>query len=213
MKWQVVILVILITSIPFIGKQSPVTAKTGPENITDSVMGRTLIVNAFDVSTMRARKNKKLLFYTLLDTLKYMIKAQMENNSRREIEIPALPFAGISQGDSIIYELQKQHKAAYAVVVKEYDVYFEQKDVEVQKDAYGTHRNASYDIYCVISYAYYDSTHLIKEARVSVFHYFSTRSVLSGFLAAGPNIVSNKDGAIGITGENVREYFRSYFPW
>ncbi len=212
MKWLIV-LTILLVSQAFIEKQQAVTVKEHLNNSGDSVTGGTIIINAFDISAMKARKNKKALFYALTDTLRYLVKSRMEKNDNRQIEIAVEPFINISPGDSIVYQLLKQNKSAYAVVIKDYDVYFEQKDVEVLKDEGGTHRNASYNIYCVINYAYYDNTHLIKESRVSVFHYFATRSVISGLFAAGPNIVSNKEAAIGITADNVSEYFRSHFPW
>jgi hypothetical protein len=211
------LLCILLFTIPgspaFINWHNHAVINKNRETVHDTVPGSTLIVNAFDAGAVKARKNKKELFYKLADTLKYMIKAEMQRNSQRMVDIAGQPYFNMSLADSGIYTLIRQNQSAYAVVIKECNVYFEQKNVEVTKDADGTHRNAAYDIYAVINYAYYDSVHLVKESSVSVFHYFSTRSVASGLFAAGPNIVSNKEAAFDITRENVAAYFRDHFPW
>jgi hypothetical protein len=213
MKLFYILLFFLPCLSAFVHRGNLIIVKNEREMTADSVPDRTIIMNAFDVSAIKARKNKKELFYKLVDTLKYMIKAEMERSSHRIVDITEQPFINSSQDDSSIYTLLRQNQAAYAIVIKQCDVYFEQRDVEVTKDADGTHRNASYDIYSIIKYAYYDNTHLLKESPVSVFHYFSTRSVMSGLFAAGPNIVSNKEAVFDIARENVSAYFRSQFPW
>jgi hypothetical protein len=179
----------------------------------DSLPDRTLIINRVDINAMKIRKNKKALFYELADTITYMVKSTMQQYTHRVIDTESHPvFTDVSY-DTAAGSLLRQRNAAYAVIIKELDVHFEQRNVEVTKDEAGTHRNANYDIYSVVQYDYYDTVHLIKSAVVTVFHHFSTRSVISGFFAAGPDITSNREAAFAILHENAVEYFRSFFPW
>ena len=179
----------------------------------DSLPDRTLIINGVDVNAMKIRKNKKELFYELADTLKYLVKSTMQQYTLRVIDMEDRPLVTVGTYDTSVYLLLRQRNAAYAVVIKDLDVHFEQRNVEVTKDEAGTHRNANYDIYSVVQYDYYDTVHLVKSAVVTVFHHFSTRSVISGFFAAGPDITSNREAAFAMLRENAAEYFRSFFPW
>ena len=178
----------------------------------DSLPDRTLIITRVDINAMKIRKNKKELFYELADTLKYMVKSTMQQYTQGIIDTEDRPVVTITISDTAVYDLLRQRNAAHAVIIKELDVHFEQRNVEVTKDEAGTHRNANYDIYSVVQYDYYDTVHLIKSAVVTVFHHFSTRSVVSGFFAAGPDITSNREAAFALLRENAAEYFRSFFP-
>lgn len=179
----------------------------------DSLPDRILIINGVDVNAMKIRKHKKELFFELADTLKYLAKSVMQQYTQRVIDAADRQVVTIAPYNTAVYDLLRQRNAVYAVVIKELDVHFEQRDVEVTKDEAGTHRNANYDIYSVVQYDYYDTVHLLKSAVVTVFHHFSTRSVISGFFAAGPDITSNREAAFAMLRENAAEYFRSFFPW
>jgi hypothetical protein len=179
----------------------------------DSLPDRTLIINGVDVNAMKIRNHKKELFYALADTLTLLAKSTMQQYTQRVIDMVDRPPVTIVSYDTAVYSLLRQRNAAYAVIISKLDVHFEQRNVEVTKDEAGTHRNANYDIYSVVQYDYYDTVHLIKSAVVTVFHHFSTRSVISGFFAAGPDITSNREAAFAILHENAVEYFRSFFPW
>lgn len=185
----------------------------GPNNrfiaIQDTAMGHTLIIKVFNANALKVRKSKKQLFIALADSLPVMLKEEMQKYDHRLVEINGWPYLDIAQEDSAVYQLLQQKGAVYAVVVRDIDVHFEQKDVEITKDESGTHRNANYDIYSVVKYAYYDTHQLLKSPTVSIFHHFSNRSVMSGLFAAGPDITSNREAAFAILRENAVEYCRS----
>jgi hypothetical protein len=212
MKRYAHLLLLMIGPSLIINSSNHVNALNIKSEKDDSASVRLLIINAFDAGSVRARKNKKELVHQLADTLKQMLADELQRKSQIIPVIADQDFVNLGQDRNVISALQKQYGASRAIAVKNIDVYFEQKEVEVLKDEVGTHRNAAYDINSVIDYAYYDNTGLVKESSVRVFHYFSTRSVLSGLFAAGPNIVNNREDAFKITRENVSVYFRSYFP-
>ena len=98
---------ILLFSLPcspaFVHRGNHIVVKDEREITRDSIPDRTIIMNAFDVSAVKARKNKKELFYKLVDTLKYMIKAEMQRSSHRIVDITEQPFVNTGQDDSSIY--------------------------------------------------------------------------------------------------------------
>ncbi len=179
----------------------------------DSLPDKLLVLHSFDAAAMKARKNKKELYHVLTDTLMNMVANEYQHKIDGSAAIIVPGIFDTNLDSNAIVELQKKYSAAKAIVIYNIDVYFEQKNVEVLKDDAGTHRNATYDLDAVVDYSFYNNRGIPIKNSVRVFHFFVTRSVMSGLFAAGPNIVSNKDAAINILRENVSEYFRLYFPW
>ncbi|MGB3162286.1 MAG: hypothetical protein WBA96_02050, partial [Chitinophagaceae bacterium] len=59
----------------------PVMAKA------DTTIPRILIINAFDASEIKARKNKKELFAELADSLKHYLRNEIRGNTEFEIVV------------------------------------------------------------------------------------------------------------------------------
>jgi hypothetical protein len=48
--------------------------------------------------------------------------------------------------------------------------------------------------------------------QITASQYHSSRSVISGLLAAGPNIVNNKESALSVMRDNVEKYLNFFIP-
>jgi hypothetical protein len=107
----------------------------------------------------------------------------------------------------------KENQASDAIVITDFTVYFEQTDVVVTKDNDGsTSREAFYDIISNIRYAWYNQEGLFNYEEINVRRFHSTRSVVSGLLAFGPNVVKQKDDVYSIVEENNILYLNLFLP-
>jgi hypothetical protein len=169
---------------------------------------RLVIINNYDLSSLKMRKNKKDLFFELLDTLQGMLQAGLDGYDVQVIK----GYTGLSDSAGTrIYDIMNQNGAAKAIVIKNYDVSFDQTEVQVSKDATGKSREAFYDICSTIDYWYYDSSALKSEQIIKSCRKHSSRNVSSGLLSVGPGIVSNRKDAIEITRDNANKFIFAYF--
>ncbi|MDE3247574.1 MAG: hypothetical protein KGO82_02860 [Bacteroidota bacterium] len=173
---------------------------------------RILVINAYDVNAARFRKNKTGLFHRLTDTLLQAMQVRLAVASGKTILLTGHSFDAADPSDSSLLRLEDSQLADGALIIRSVDVGFEQVKVEVSRDAGGTHRQASYNIYSEVLYQWYRHDSLVNEKNVRIIHYHSTRSVMSGLFAAGPNIIENEADAIAIVKENAIEYCVTYFP-
>jgi len=174
--------------------------------ISDSLQGTILVINSFDAMTLKARKNKNVLFRELADSLKlYLYRNLLARNKSGVILIPELLA---NKEDSVIYSLMAQHNAARAIVIKKVNAYFNQTGVEVVKEADGKQRTASYDICAAVNYTYYSIKTKPKESETIQCEFFTTRGVMSGLFAAGPDIVGKSKHAHKIIAQNADQYLR-----
>ena len=127
---------------------------------------------------------------------------------RNDAVIIVIPELLADAGDSTIYLLMTKHYATRAIVIKKVNAFFNQTDVEVQKEEDGKKRTASYDICAVVNYVYYSKTIKDKESETLQCEFFTTRNVMSGFLAAGPDIVGKSKHAHKIMKKNAEQYLR-----
>ncbi|HET9746986.1 MAG TPA: hypothetical protein VFP97_14815 [Chitinophagaceae bacterium] len=168
---------------------------------------RIIIINSFDAQSMKARNNKKLLFGELADSLRWMLYAELD----RQIPAEKLVIEELinSQGnDSIYFDLIKKHAATKAIVIRDLNAYFNQTGVVVTRDGNSKDREASYDIVAEVSYSLYDDSKKIREFQTEVWEFFTKRNVISGLLAAGPDIVSKHKHAFKIVQKNAEQFVR-----
>ncbi len=105
-----------------------------------------------------------------------------------------------------------EHHATHAIVMTSFDVDFDQTDVKVERSvSSGKSREASYDIISSIHFMFYSGHSLFKELQMKKSTYHSSRSVVSGLLAAGPNVVAQKKDAWNITRANLEDYLNLFF--
>ncbi len=172
---------------------------------TDTSGRHILILNAYDPSGSKFRKNKKELFTELADSLKeYLHGFLFAPNKLKNTIIPEL-LKDTSSGnmESII----NQHKATMALVITNLNVYFEQTDVEVAKDWDGKKtRKAFYDICCTVTYSIFSLGFTTMTSEEKNCEFFTRRTVVSGVLAAGPDVVGKKKHTYDMVKENALKF-------
>ena len=167
-----------------------------------------LIVNSFDANSIQARKNKKALFDDLADSLKYILKLELDRTPGKEIIVIPEFINNPPGNDSIYFDLMNKYSATKAIVIKDLNVYFEQTGVAVTKESDGKKRVASYNINADVTYLLYNNTGLMRKSETKVFEFFTERSVFSGMLAGGPDIVGKSKHAFRIVQKNAEQYLR-----
>jgi hypothetical protein len=177
--------------------------KTPPQNI--------VVANAYDVTTASVRENKEKLFAELLNLT---VRTTSDEITKRS-GIPSVFVDGYSvnsQSDSSVNKLIDDKLATHAIMITKFNSWFEQTHVDVTKNEDGSkNRQAFYDIIVDIGYSLHDVTGYKFDTLISVRRFHSSRGVLSGLLAAGPNIVSNADDAAEGIHANVDMYLKSFF--
>jgi hypothetical protein len=109
----------------------------------------------------------------------------------------------------------QQQDADYAIVIDSFDVHFLQTHVEVSNsdnDGRSKSREAFYDIVATIGYTMILPDDTREFQGIATRHFHSSRPVISGLLAAGPNIVKNHNDAVAIVEENAESYVRLFLP-
>ncbi len=186
---------------------------TKPVYILTPVPQKLIFVNCYDVKGKKFRENKEAMFISLIDNL-------LDTAAKRVHEktgIATLPVLGYTDStkntDSAMRVMLAQENASYAIVISAIDVYFSQTHVEVTKDptTKSKHREAFYDIVSDIHFKLYNRDSLVKTMEMLLSRFHSSRSVISGLLAAGPNIVVNEKDALSISLENLQQYLNYYF--
>ena len=173
---------------------------------------RILVLSVFDVAPMKFRDNKEELFMLLSDSLLTGISREIQYRGKIPSEVlPGLTNLGVN--DASVDSLMKQHKASHAIVITDLDVHFKQTRVDVTGDKKtGKSREAYYDIVSIIHYTLFDKSGIVHAFPIDRSRFHSSRSVTSGLLAAGPNIVSNNKDALAIVQDNGFEYINQILP-
>ena len=187
------------------------TSRTIPIYAVEPPPQKIILLNSYNVAAKKYRDNKEQLFLQLIDTMMYWAGKRINDNTGIGTEV--IRGYTPANSDSSISSLIGLHKASHAISVSYFDVSFEQTRVDVTKDNGGSKsREAYYDIVADISYSFYAHDSLIKQRDLHQSRFHSSRSVASGLLAAGPNIVVKKDDAYHIVMEIWQEYLNYFFP-
>jgi hypothetical protein len=186
------------------------TARTRPVYTFNPAPEKILLLNNVDIVSKKYRDNKEELFIALTNEI-------MEWAGKRIAEkdnIPTEVIRGYTPlTDSTIRALLSSHHASHAIIIRSFDVFFYQTNVEVEKDQSGSKsRTAYYDIESDITYEFYNTAAMLKGMTIHRRRFHSSRSVLSGLLAAGPNIVAKRDDALTMAIDNFRDYLLYFFP-
>jgi CHAT domain-containing protein/tetratricopeptide (TPR) repeat protein len=201
-----VLIVGMLTILGFFGNAQVTEEKTLQR---DSISSHILIINSFDALSLDVRKNKKALFSQLADTLKQLLYARIEPPYQSQtIIIPGL-FRETANQDSSVFLLMDTNNASMAIVIKNIDVHFEQTGVEVTGEKNNKTRTASYDICSKVVYDLYNSETKPKELEISIREFYTERDVISGFLAAGPDVVGKRKDVVNIIARNADKLFLS----
>jgi hypothetical protein len=177
---------------------------------------RVLLINAADIAGQKYRDGKEELFNQILD--KTLLDMAREIKQRSNVEsVVRQGFLDTGKTalhrDSVIQQLMAEAAVSDAVVIQSFDTYFYKHDVEVVENPDGSKsREMKFDLESEIRYLWFAKSGLQHDDNIHVSRYHSSRSVVSGVLAAGPNIVTQQSDAYGITEENLIKYLNRYLP-
>jgi hypothetical protein len=174
-----------------------------PDRI-DSLPGKVLIINSFDANDNKARDKKQ----KLMNDLAQLLQQDLYLKIRADHGIETFIVDGIikqSNTDSIIAMINSQ-QATKAVRITFLDVYFEQTHVDVSGTKGNKTRIAYYDICVKATFEFYNRQGRLSESPIERCEFFSHRNVVSGLLAAGPDVVKRKKDAERMILVCAREY-------
>jgi hypothetical protein len=186
---------------------------TGIHFPKDSNRSKILIINSYDAQSMKARKNKKELFAQLVAALQKELAAEIGSKTRYEAVIIEERLLKGENHDSSLLSIIKENHPIKTIVIKAFDVWFEQTGVEVTEEEGGKKRSASYDICSNVMYQLYYGNIMQQEMETTYREHFTERSVESGFLSVGPDIVGKRKHAILLMNKNAGAFMRSAASW
>ena len=196
-----------------------ILALNGKANVTeqdtsaiDTPAGNILVINSYDARSEKMRKNKKALFIELADSLKQVLYEGTPVPNGKMIIIPELIKDSLALSN-IVDSLMIHNGASKAIVITYLDAYFVQTHVNVVKEADGKDRTAYYDICSVVTYRLYDTAKKFEDAQIRNCEFFTSRNVVSGLFAAGPDVVGKKKHVFEMIRKNALEYLATEKPW
>ena len=179
----------------------------------DSSRSKILIISSYDAQSIKARKNKKALFAELVATLQNDIAAEISSKTTFEpVIIPEIILTG-EHDDSLLVSFIQKNNSSMTIIIKDFDIWFEQTGVEVTEENGSKSRTASFDICSNVKYHLYIGTKLQSEKETKYREHFTTRSVASGFLSVGPDIVGKRKDAILLMKNNAVAFMRWATIW
>lgn len=171
-----------------------------------------ILLNNYSVAAQKYRDNKEALFSEMIDSLLQQ-SAQRISQSTGIATEAVKGYTLLRTGDSSINSLLQQYGATHAIVLTGFDIEFIQTRVDVTRENSGSKsREAFYDIRGHLSYALYRKDGLMRRDDAVRQKNHSSRSVASGLLAAGPNVVVQRRDAYDIMFECGQDYLNRYFP-
>lgn len=171
-----------------------------------------IITNVYDVKAQSFRDNKEELFINLIQEAMGASASQFEERSKTQALVNQ-QSAGIPLNRDSLKAVMLANNATHGLFITSFDAAFDQTGVEVTQTDSGKERTASYDIVVKIGYSLLDRDFNQFDTLVTVRKFHSSRSVVSGLFAAGPNIVSNRKDALEGVQANVDTYMRSFYPF
>jgi hypothetical protein len=176
---------------------------------------RVLVINTYNTTAENLRKNKEELYAVIMDRL--LVEMSNEICTRPGFEtvvISGITNTGSSrlEHDSTIMNMMDHSRATHAIALTYFDVYFHQTDVEVTNSGDSKQREAFYDIIATINYSFYDEKGNSMEIEKQLSRFHSSRYVISGFFALGPNVVKNSKDVYALAYDNMVEYLDDLFP-
>ena len=189
------------------------TIPTKPVYVLTHPPQKILLLNIYNVAKEKYRDNKEELFVQFIDTMMNWAAEKIHTGERINTEVRKGFTDTKGNTDSTVAALIARYNATHAIAVSSFNVFFEQTHVEVTKDDdKSKSREAFYDIEADIKYLLYSADKLIWEKDLKLSRFHSSRSVISGILAAGPNIVVRKEDAYRIVQENWQQYLNHIIP-
>jgi len=157
----------------------------------DTLAKKVILVNTYYPYDNKYRQKKAEVFERATIELQEDIAKELRH--RYTVETVIIPgLLKNTRSDSSLLALMASHQATKAIVLFDFNAWFEQTKVEVEGTKGSKTRTAFYDICAKADYIIYDTNGVIAEVSPFHRHFFTDREVMSGLLAAGPDIVGKK---------------------
>gem|GEM_PF-1863135 len=189
--------------------------RTSPTEVLAPIPAKVILVDAYDVSKASYRDSKEALFDGIIRAVLVEMKSEIDQSTlKASAEVFPSGFSKLSRAsrDSLVQVLRQETNATHVIFLNHYNVEFIQTDVVVSRSESGKSKEAFYDIRNEMTFQVYDMFGELKEHPLQTQETHSSRSVLSGLLAAGPNVVKNRDDALAVSRKTMKEFLRIYFP-
>jgi len=162
-----------------------------------------LIINTFDVMSLKERKNKKEFFRDLTDSVVKWIADNFQSKGEEVVVLNATNYTG--DFDSTVISLLHQNDAKLAIVVTFLNVWFDLTHVEVERNYLDKSKNktAFFDICSNISYKLYNDEGLLKKSDSEIRRFFTSRQTMGAMLSFGPDVVGKRKHVIAIMHDNT----------
>jgi hypothetical protein len=207
MRYSVIVLILLLCSCSISSihlSQTRNEPKVIPE--IGAEIKHVVLLNTFDTRKQKFRENKKEVYDRFIDSVLAITGNHIETKHRLSTTI-LRGFTDVFSTDSSLPALIKKHNATHAIVLNTFKVEFDQTGVETTRSSSGSKsKEAFYDIVSDIEFSVYTKDSLVDTQAVQSRQNHSSRSVVSGLLAAGPNVVVQRKDAWMITERNLKSY-------
>lgn len=212
-RYHIIFILLLLSSCAAKQVMISYTTPTVPLYPLEPAPQKVILLNSYSVQAQKYRDNKEALFMQIIDSLLQESAHRIRSTTRIAVEA-VRSYTFISNNDTAaINNLLQQYNAVYAFVLTGFDVEFIQTRVDVTKESSGSKsREAFYDIRAALAYALYRKDGLVRTDDAVRQKFHSSRNVASGLLAAGPNVVVQRNDAYDIVFECVQDYLNRYFP-
>lgn len=169
---------------------------------------RILVVNCYDPAATSYRKNKKELLQDVADSLRlYLVDLINSKNAGKGI-ISEKRLSGLNENTGWLDSLLVQHQADIVIAILNAEAEFVKTDVDVEIQYDGSKkRTARYDLCTTFNYLLAGKNGSYIERKEHVCEFFTERSVVSGLLAAGPDLVGKSKWVFRSARKNAAVYF------
>jgi len=169
---------------------------------------RILVVNCFDPASTSFRKNKKELLSEVADSLRFYLLEMIEKSNTGMGSMVDNKFTDLSGSTDRLDSLRVQQQADFVMAILNVEAEFVKTEVEVERQDDGSKkRTARYDLCTTINYLLAGKNSTYIERKEMVCEFFTERTVMSGLLAAGPDLVGKHKWVFRAARKNAAAYF------
>ena len=178
------------------------------QTVLNNDSARILIINSFDATYAKVRKNKRELLVELTDSLKNYLAKEIRFQVHNKTTIVPGIIIETGNSDSLINSLLEQNNATKAILIRETDVYFNSGNSRTEQE-YGEKAKTinPYDLCSKIKYVLYQKNKNPVGREMEDCKFFTERSTQGRFsISFGPDIVGKKKHTFGAVAANAARY-------
>lgn len=169
-----------------------------------------LIVNSFDVNRLDYRKNKKVLFAELADSLKSYLSVKIISLKLGTPTIVNELMPPVYDSINHLDSLFTQYNTSTVLVIKSLNVFFQNSGETVERGSDGKReKTIRYDLCTAIEYVVYSRDARKRETKIEDCEFFTDRTSSGTFsIQAGPDIVGKKKHTYKAVNKNAERFVK-----